>query len=131
MWQRSLSDGTCEQTIAAEFQQFKEEAKLIVNTMDDPSEHRLQKAMPVLQSKLDGVHKDLKLSVDKISSTLQAVEANVAGVMPPSIPLTNGSALLQVRLVPQGTASTTTTTINKMRGLLAVNVEAELRSSTK
>lgn len=89
-----------------EFNRFRDALNSSLRTSVDPTEQQLQKALPLLSAKLDGVHQDLKMAVSGISRELQAVEGTLTDFMKVMAPLTNGSALLQVQLVSGGTIST-------------------------
>ncbi|ETP00026.1 hypothetical protein F441_22552 [Phytophthora nicotianae CJ01A1] len=67
--------------------------------MENPADQRLQKAMPILKAKLEGAHQDLKTSIDRVSSTVDAIEGNIADILRTLEPLRGGTAILQVKLV--------------------------------
>jgi hypothetical protein len=81
------------------FVAFKETAKQQLRTTEDPAEQRLQKAIPILNAKIDGIHNDLKSAMDQTRSTLEAVEGNLTDVLRALSPLQGGKAFLQVQLV--------------------------------
>jgi hypothetical protein len=97
MWQHPLF-------CSSEFQQYRQESKRVVSEMDDPSEQQLQKAMPILQAKVDGVHHDLKASILEMNSSLQTIQGDLKAVIQTMAPLSRGTAVLQVKLVPDGSS---------------------------
>ncbi|ETI55557.1 hypothetical protein F443_01771 [Phytophthora nicotianae P1569] len=82
-----------------EFMKFKGETRKTIYTMENPADQRLQKAMPILKARLEGAHQDLKTSIDRVSSTVDAIEGNIADILRTLEPLRGGTAILQVKLV--------------------------------
>ncbi|KAJ8576337.1 hypothetical protein ON010_g2882 [Phytophthora cinnamomi] len=82
-----------------QFKIFKQKAKQHLSTLEDPAEQRLQKAVPVLNAKIDGVHNDLKSAICQARSTLEAVEGSLTDVLKVLAPLQEGKAILQVQIL--------------------------------
>lgn len=95
IWRHPLFQST-------EFLEYRSEAKRAIRETENPAEQRLQKAMPVLSAKIDGVHHDLKTRVEKMGNTLQAVKSSLAGVINLLAPVSTGPAVLQVKLLGPG-----------------------------
>ncbi|KAF4141193.1 Transcriptional activator of glycolytic enzyme [Phytophthora infestans] len=67
--------------------------------MENPAEQRLQKAIPVLNTKIDGIHQDFKTTIGHLESTLNGVKSSLADITHLLAPLQNGTAVLQVEIV--------------------------------
>ncbi|EGZ05361.1 hypothetical protein PHYSODRAFT_390035, partial [Phytophthora sojae] len=74
IWQHSIFQ-------SREFTEFKSEVMQAVDAMEDPTEQRLQKAVPVLNAKIDGLHQDFKSSLAQVCSTMRTVQGSLSDVM--------------------------------------------------
>jgi hypothetical protein len=83
-----------------------------MDNVTDPTDRQLEKTMPLLKAKLDGVHQDFKASVNGIRTILETVGGSLADVVKVLAPLSNGSALLQVKLVSGCQDATIDTTLS-------------------
>lgn len=99
MWQHPVFQST-------EFLAFKNEARERVVQTEDPADHRLQKAMPDVKAKLDGLHEDLKASLDKVSTKVDkvagkvdAMQSDMAQLGAMMRPLFGGTALFRMQVV--------------------------------
>jgi hypothetical protein len=95
-----------------EYRKFKGDQLEALRRVVDPTEVQLEKAMPLLKSKIDSVHHDLKTSVESVQRRMESIDGNLADVLKVLAPFSSGSALLQVKIVDGSDTATPTPAVS-------------------